>query len=144
MATIDNANSGLGIYSLIAGFAYIIVGCAQIITGVLGIGFPIIPGDFFQGAVLIVIGLVFVMGFVELRKGDPDWEAYLTIGSLLAGVIFVLYIFMLLSNGLGWALGFEDWLEWSPIEQFQPGLWLFVFALPGIYIASKKCRSTKD
>jgi hypothetical protein len=53
-------------------------------------------------------------------------------------------MFMLLSNGLGWALGFEDWLEWTPIEQFQPGLWLFVFALPGIYLASKKFRNTKD
>jgi hypothetical protein len=144
MATINNGNSGLGIYSLLAGFAYIIVGCAQIITGIIGIESPIIPGDFFQGAVLIIIGLVFVMGFVDMRKGDSDWDAYLTIGSLLAGIIFVLYMFMLLSNGLGWALGFEDWLEWTPIEQFQPGLWLFVFALPGIYLASKKYRSAKD
>jgi hypothetical protein len=131
-------NSQLGFYSLIVGLVYLVVGCGQIINGFIGFETLILPGDFFQGAMLAIIGLVFGWGFSAQRKGDNEWDAYLSVGTLLAGIIFALYIFMLLSNGLGWVLGFEDWLEWSPIEQFQPGLWLFSVAIPGAYFVLKE------
>ena len=137
MSTVNSNDTSVGIYTLIVGFAYLMVGCAQFVNGFIGIESLFIPGDIFQGAVIAIIGTVFVKGFVEKNRNDSEWKSYLSVGSLLAGIIFALFFFMLISNGLGWALGFEDWLEWTPMEHFQPGLWLFLIALPGVYLTHK-------
>ena len=138
MTVAEKNSTGLGLYSLAVGLIYMLVGGAQFVNGFIGYETWIVPGDWFQGLVLVIIGLVFSWGYVLMRKGDQEWDSYLAIGSLLAGIIFALYLFMMLANGLGWMLGFEDWLEWTFIEQFQPGLWLFTVAIPGAYLTMKE------
>ena len=153
MTVADKNGAGIGLYSLAVGLVYMLVGGAQFVNGFIGYETWIIPGDWFQGLVLVIIGLVFSWGYVLMRTGDHEWDSYLSIGSLLAGIIFALYLFMMLANGLGWVLAtvprwvfpevpdwclaFEDWLEWTPMEQFQPGLWLFSVAIPGAYLTLK-------
>jgi hypothetical protein len=140
MSNEDN-DSMIGLYTLLIGVAYCIMGLALFTNTFIGFESIFIPADMFQGAMLAIVGAVFVKGFVDKGRGDVEWKAYLSVGSLLAGILFALYLFMMLSNGLGLVLGFEDWLEWTPIEQFQPGLWLFIIVLPGAYMASKMNRS---
>jgi hypothetical protein len=61
-----------------------LVGGAQFVNGFIGYETWIVPGDWFQGLVLVIIGLVFSWGYVLMRKGDQEWDSYLAIGSLLS------------------------------------------------------------
>lgn len=140
MSVLKSTDSLFGVYTLLVGLLYLSVGLVQFVNGVLVIENSLIQPDLFQGAVLAIVGAVFLRGFYERRRGRPDWRAFLSVGTLLAGIIFALYLFMLISNGLGWALGFEDWLDWTPIEQLQPGLWLFVATLPGVFASIRYAR----
>jgi hypothetical protein len=137
----EGNDSMIGIYTLLIGVSYVIMGLALFANTFVGFESIFIPADMFQGAMLAIVGAVFVKGFVDKGRGDADWKAFFTVGSLLAGILFALYLFMMLANGLGFVLGFEDWLEWTPIEQFQPGLWLFIIVLPAAYLASKMSKT---
>ncbi len=140
MSISKSTDSWFGVHTLLVGLLYLSVGLVQFLNGFIAIEDLVIQPDPFQGAVLAIVGTVFLRGFYERRRGSLDWRAYLSVGTLLAGIIFALYLFMLISNGLGWALGFEDWLDWTPIEQLQPGLWLFVATLPGVFASIRYAR----
>lgn len=144
MSTMNSNDSMIGIYTGLIGLVYVIVGCALIANAYIGFESIFIPGDMFQGVMIAIVGAVFLKGIIDKNRGDSEWRANLSVGTLLAGILFALFLFMMISNGLGWALGFEDWAEWTPIDQFQPSLWLFIIVLPGAYLVSKTYRSSQS
>ena len=54
---------------------------------------------------------------------------------VMASVLLGFYLVNAFSNGLGFVLGFEDWLEWSIIDDIKPGVILWLTAIPSIYMA---------
>ena len=73
--------------------------------------------------------MVFLAGVRPLRRGEREGFAYIAVGIFLAGVLFVLQLFILSTNYLGWILGFEDWVDWTPLLDITPTVWLFFIIL---------------
>ncbi len=144
----EQNNTTTGIYAFIVGGLYVLAGLLEIVTG-LGIGAgPLaglagifhVGGDVFNGFVLLVIGFVFLCGVQPYLDGDREAVSYTTVGALMASTLFLFYFLNALSNGLGFMLGFEDWLEWTILDDIKPGVLLWVAAIPAVLQAKWKTR----
>ena len=138
-------------YSFIVGLAYAVFGLLEILVGwgeFIGTGVLIqpielagtnlVPPDFFGGVMLIIIGIVYLTGVGQQERGEREGLSFLLVGSLLATVFFGVYVSVMLANGVGYMFQFEDWLEWTWLDDQRPGIWLFVLALPGEYLVLTK------
>lgn len=142
----------LAVYSFFMGIIYAILGILEILIGwgeFVGTGVPIIqpielagvqlvPLDVFGGIMLIIIGAVYLTGVRQQARGEREGLAFLLVGSLLATIFFVVYMVIMLANGVGYVFQFEDWLDWIWLADLRPGIWLFLLALPGAYLVLSK------
>jgi hypothetical protein len=142
----------VAVYSTVIGILYAVVGLLEILVGwgdLIGTGEPliaplelgalnVIPPDVFGGIMLIIIGAVYLAGVKQQAKGNREGLSFLLVGSLLAGVFFVVHLLIMLANGVGFVFQFEDWLEWIWLDDLRPAIWLFILALPGAYLAYTK------
>lgn len=135
----------VAIYSAIVGLAYVLMGLLEITSG-LGVELSMLTGlaeafcvvgDAFAGFVLVVIGAVYLGGLV-VSRGDREGLSYVSVGALMSTVLLALYVANIVSNGLGLVLGFEDWLGWTVLDDFRPGLILWVLAIPAVLVALRK------
>lgn len=135
----------VAIYSAIVGLAYVLMGLLEITRG-LGVELSMLTGlaeafyvvgDAFAGFVLVVIGAVYLGGLV-VSRGDREGLSYVSVGALMSTVLLALYVANIVSNGLGLVLGFEDWLGWTVLDDFRPGLILWVLAIPAVLVALRK------
>lgn len=147
-----NIGTALAVYSFVIGTLYTIFGILEILIGwgeFVGTGVPLIqpielagvnlvPPDVFGGIMLIIIGAVYLTGVGQQGRGEREGLSFLLVGSLLAAVFFVVYVVIMLANGVGYAFQFEDWLEWVWLDDLRPGIWLFLLALPGAYLVLSK------
>jgi len=148
-----NVGATIAVYSFFIGILYAIFGILEILigwgefvgTGVYLIqpielaGVNLVPPDVFGGIMLIIIGAVYLTGVGQQARGEREGLSFLLVGNLLAAIFFGVYMVIMLANGLGYVFQFEDWLEWIWLDDFRPGIWLFLLALPGAYlILSKK------
>jgi hypothetical protein len=149
-----NKNVGIkiAVYSSAIGILYAIFGMLEVLVGwgdLIGTGVPLIPPleiagvnvvppDFFGGIMLIIIGSVYVTGVKQQAKGEREGLSFLFVGSLIAVIFFAVYVVIMLANGVGYVFQFEDWLEWTWLDDLRPGIWLFLIALPGAYLAFTK------
>ncbi len=117
------------ILALIIGLAYAIAGILQIIVG-LGLIAPL-PGfnDIIGGFLLIIVAAVFLTGVLPLSKNEQEGYAFITVGYILAAILFALQILVIITNTLGWLLRFEDWISWNIINDITPSLWMFLILM---------------
>ena len=136
----------VALYSATLGLLYVLMGLLEIVGG-FGVEIPLLAGvagafyvvgDSFSGFVLVVIGAVYLGGLGAVSGGDRKGLSYVSVGALMSTALLALYIANILSNGLGLVLGFEDWLEWTLMDDLRPGLLLWVLAIPAVLIARKK------
>lgn len=143
MMSKNDGNKLTGVYVGLVGFLYALVGVLEITTGFgLGAGFlePVtnifcVVGDPFNGFILMVIGVVFLKGASSVSRGDRAGTSFVAGGTLMASVLLGFYILNMFSNGLGFALGFEDWLEWTILDDIKPGVVLWLAVIPSIFLA---------
>jgi hypothetical protein len=138
----EKSGNGLnGIYVGLAGLLYTTIGVLEILSG-FRVGGIIqffaemlrLVGDPFNGFVLLVIGLVFLKGFSYISQGEREGVSYVVGGALLASTLLGFYVLNAFSNGLGFLLGFEDWLEWTVLDDIKPGVILWLFTVPSILL----------
>lgn len=112
--------------ALTIGLAYSVVGFIQVLSG-LGI-IPAILGttDVLGGALLVIVGAVFLTGVKPLQENNKEGYAYIAVGYILAAVLFGLQVLVIATNALGWLLRFEDWLGWSLTRDLTPSFWMFI------------------
>jgi hypothetical protein len=135
----NSGNTLNGIFVGLAGLLYSVVGILEILSGFGILGavqyfsdiFRLV-GDPFNGFVLLVIGLVFLKGFSYVSQGDREGVSYVMGGALLASTLLGFYVINAFSNGLGFILGFEDWLEWTILDDIKPGVILWISTIPSI------------
>jgi hypothetical protein len=147
-----NVGTQIAVYSFVIGILYAIFGILEILVGwgdLIGTGDPLItplelaevnvvPPDVFGGIMLIIIGAIYLTGVTQQAKGEREGLSFLLVGSLLAAIFFGVYVVIMLANGVGYLFQFEDWLEWIWLDDLRPGIWLFLLALPGTYLAFTK------
>jgi len=136
----------VGVYTALIGGMYVLFGVIEILGG-LGVdilpwprGLFFVANDAFNGFVLLVIGLVYLRGVGSVMRGEREDLSYVSVGALMSTALLALYVANIVSNGLGRALGFEDWLGWTVLDDFRPGLILWVFAIPAVLVAVNKDR----
>jgi len=147
-----NVGAAIAVYSFFIGILYAIFGILEILIGwgeFVGTGVPliqsielagvnIVPPDVFGGIMLIIIGVVYLTGVGQQARVNREGLSFLLVGSLLAAIFFGVYMVIMLANSVGYVFQFEDWLEWVWLDDLRPGLWLFLLALPGAYLALTK------
>jgi hypothetical protein len=117
------------ILSLAAGLSYAGVGVLQLLVSVGLVG-PIVGfTDIVGGFLLIIVAAVFLTGVRPLSKDEQEGYAFIAVGYILAAVLFVLQILVILTDGLGWLLGFQNWLDWNIFNDVTPSLWMFIILM---------------
>ena len=133
------------LFSLFMGSLYMFFGLVQLIVGsskmLLGISGPeildkaiaqmlFIPPDTIGGLVLILIGCVFIYGFVEIRSGKEEGIAYVYVGLLLSLIFAGIYVLASFGNILeAYLLRNEAFAEWSFLDDIRPEIYLGVISL---------------
>ena len=109
---------------------YSIASIATLLASINLIEFPISAADPLDALLLAIIALVFVEAVKHLVEAKRDGYAFLVVGTILAGLLFVLQFIVLSTNALGWIFQLEDWLAWNFVDDLKPQLWLFPLLLP--------------
>lgn len=86
---------------------------------------------------LIIIGAVYLTRVRQQDRGERERLSFLLVGSF-SQRFFVVYVVIMLANGVGYVFQFEDRLEWTWLDDLRPGIWLFPLALPGAYLVLSK------
>jgi hypothetical protein len=118
------------IIAALAGAGYGILGVLQILVGIGMINLNALISDPIGGIMLVVVALVYISGVRPLLGKDREGYAYLAVGSILGGILFVLQLIILGTNALGWWLQLEDWREWILLSDLTPALLLFIPVFP--------------
>ncbi|PKK85291.1 MAG: hypothetical protein CVT48_06070 [Thermoplasmata archaeon HGW-Thermoplasmata-1] len=129
------------LFGLLMAEMYLTFGLLQVVFGITGRGILLIPGDIVGGAILALIGSVFLAGVaVWLGPRGEDAGAYVHVGAWL-GVIFCLVRFVFLAaNALAFGLGMEDFGEWRITDDMVPMLYLALFPLAAMLRWRTKSR----
>ena len=118
------------IFTLVASMLYFATGTLQLLSGFIGLNYIIFPANPLVGIVLICISFIFITGTLHYSKSQRDAYAFLIVGMILAGIVFILHVITILTNLLGWVLQLQDWINWTIQNEISPGLWLFpLFAI---------------
>jgi hypothetical protein len=119
------------IFAMVIGIAYLGVGVIQIFSS-LQIIPPIIGfSDLIGGFLLIIVASIFLTGVKPLSESNQEGYAFIAVGYILAALLFGLQILVILTNGLGWFLRFEDWITWNILDSITPSLWMFIILMTG-------------
>jgi len=120
------------IFAALAGASYGILGVLQIIVGI-GLVIPnALISDPIGGIMLVIVALVYISGVRPLLGEKQEGYAYLAVGAIIGGILFVLQLIILGTNALGWWLQLEDWSGWVLHGDLTPALLLF---LPTLLVA---------
>ena len=115
--------------TFVIGIAYLFVGVLQILSSFQLI-IPLVGfSDLIGGFLLIIVSSVFLTGVKPLSENNQEGYAFIAVGYILAALLFGLQILVILTNGLGWFLRFEDWIAWSIWNDITPSLWMFVILM---------------
>ena len=120
--------------SLIFGFLFTISGIVEILIGVCSIfGIEIklylFTGDALGGLALLAVGITYFLGVKKAIDEDIRAVSYLFTASIVGLGIGVIAFLLLISNAVGFLLGFEDWQGWSVFDSITVYLILGLFAV---------------
>jgi hypothetical protein len=143
--TMINGAQNKMFFAFLLGCSYIIAGAIQSSTGIIRLlsGKPItsglpyivtealhIPHDILSGLILILLGTVFVYGFMELRTGIDEGIAYVYVGILLALIFAGIYVLVTTGNILeAYLLKNEDFVGWTLLDDLRPEIYLGLISL---------------
>jgi hypothetical protein len=120
------------VFAFVAGGLYILFGALQLLAGLgLGGGWSralLLGGGAMDGAIMVIIGLVFVQGHRELRSGLHEGVAFVYVGILLALFFLFVQLSQVTASYLGaWTVGgeWEGYTAWDTVSPF-----LFLSPLP--------------
>ena len=124
------------VFAFVTGALYVLFGALQLVTD-LGIDGDwsralLLGGAAMDGAVMVIIGLVFYQGHREMRSGMPEGVAFVYVGILLAVFFLLVQVFQVSASYLGaWTVG-GDWEGYSAMDTVSPFLYLSPLPLAGL------------
>lgn len=114
------------VFLIIMGLLYLSVGLIQLLSSLGAIAPMVGMVDPLSAIMLIIISGVFFVGVGPTKKDIRNGYAYLAVGLIFAAVLFGLQIIIIGTNAIGWLLQLDDWIEWNPLNDLSPSLWLFL------------------
>ena len=125
------------VFSFVTGGLYFLFGCLQLVAGLgLGGGWSealSLGGGAMDGAIMVIIGLVFISGHRELRAGLHEGVAFVYVGILLAMFFLFVQLTQISASYLGsWTVG-GDWADYSAVDTISPFLYLAPLPLAGLW-----------
>jgi len=130
-------------FAALGGAGYGILGVLQILVGIDVVNPSSLINDPIGGIMLVVVALVLISGVRPLLEENQEGYAYLAVGSILGGILFVLQFIILGTNALGWLLQLEDWSEWILLSDLTPALLLFIPVLLAMIPMHRERRGEK-
>ena len=132
--------------SLIFGLLFTISGIIEITIGICSIlefeiKLPLFAGDAFGGLSLLAVGITYFLGVKKALSEDIRAVSYLFTASIVGLGIGIIAFLLLISNAMGFLLGFEDWEDWSIFSNLNVYLILGILAIIP-YKISKIIQST--
>lgn len=123
-------------FAFVVGALYLLFGGLQLAAGLgLGDGWSralLLGGGAMDGAVMVIIGLVFLQGHLELRSGIREGVAFVYVGILLAAFFLLVQVSQVSASYLGaWTVGGE-WEGYSAIDTVSPFLYLAPLPVAGL------------
>ena len=120
--------------SLIFGFLFAISGIVEILIGVCSIlgvriNLFLFTGDVLGGLALLAVGITYFLGVKKAIDEDIRAVSYLFTASVVGLGIGIIAFLLLISNAVGFLLGFEDWQGWSVFNDITVYLILGLFAV---------------
>jgi len=128
------------IFAALAGAGYGILGVLQILVGLDVVNPNSLISEPIGGIMLVVVAFVYISGVRSLLGEDREGYAYLAVGVILGGILFVLQLIIMGTNALGWWLQLEDWNDWSLLSDLTPALLLF---LPTLLVSIRMHREKR-
>ncbi|WP_457550102.1 hypothetical protein [Archaeoglobus sp.] len=112
----------------------LITGLLEIASGLKGdVIIQMIPSDVFGGLILLTISAVLFRGLVT-----GDYKPFFYFGSTMLAIFSILYLLVLLANGLDTMIVGENW---DPIDNFRVEIFLLPLAIPGLTSLIKAKKS---
>ncbi|UCC92930.1 MAG: hypothetical protein JSW25_09740 [Thermoplasmata archaeon] len=136
MDGLPEGTRGKAVLAFVTGGLYVVLGCLQVVAG-LGLAGDLerallLGGGALDGLIMVVIGLVFVQGFRELRDGLHEGVAFVYVGILLSVFFLVVQLTQISASYIGaWTVG-GDWEGYSALDTVSPFLYLSPLALIGL------------
>lgn len=116
--------------AVIGGSAYAITSIVILLDSLGLIELTLGMVDPITGLLLAIVAMILISAVNPLLENNNDGYAFIVVGGILAGLLFVLQVSNLGTNALGWLLQLEDWVEWNLFDDITPQLWLFPIVLP--------------
>ena len=121
-------------FALVTGILYILFGVLQTVAATGFIGIPLVPGNIMGAFVLVVIGLVFLFGYKELKDGIAGGVAFIVVGIMLSVIFGVLYLLVMGADTISaYVLSSEDFQDWTPLDDLRPELYLSLLSVYGYF-----------
>ena len=132
----DIGTRSRSILAFVAGALYVMFGVLQLAADLgLGGGWSralLLGGASMDGAVMVIIGLVFLQGHQELRSGKSEGVAFVYVGILLAAFFLLVQVSQISASYLGaWTVG-GDWEGYSALDTISPFLYLSPLPMTGL------------
>ena len=132
-------------FGMITSAFYLIFGIIQFVIG-LGLGaeltkYLLVPNDIIGSFILVLIGVIFGFGVKELKAKNIEGTAYIYIGIFIALIFMAIYLLILAANAAeAYLLISEDFVNWSPLDDIRPGIYLGILPLIGFLIWRRKFK----
>ncbi len=134
----DDPLRGKAVVSGVAGGLYVLFGILQMLAA-LGLGDSwsralLLGGGAIDGAIMVIIGLVFIQGNRELRSGLHEGVAFLYVGILLALFFLFVQLTQISASYMGaWTVG-GTWEGYSALDTISPFLYLSILPVAGLLV----------
>lgn len=127
---------------LIGSSVFLLVALVEVIFGFIGIftdegnwiNSMSLPPAIFPGLATLIIGLVWLVGYIEgKKKNNPS--GYIIVGTILAWFFIMLFVSLLLTDVFNaYVLQMEDYAEWSMLEAIR---WIMLLFPVPLYFTIK-------
>ncbi len=138
MGKVENYIKSITTFSLLLGALYILGGVLELLIA-FNVKIPetaitSFEPDILSAFILIVIGGIFLHGFMKLRRGEREALGFPLTATILAVGLFVLYTLILLGHAFeAYVLQIEDYGGWSLTADLKPEVYLILFVIPVVY-----------
>ena len=141
--TMTRSISSRYFYGILAGTIFTLFGIIQCIlffdisSDISSLLF--IPKDIIGGFILILIGIIFLTGSYQIRLGANEGVAFIYMGILLSLFFLFVYLLIILANMIeAYVLLNDEFIDWSPINDFRPGIYLSILTIIGFLFWHEK------